>query len=115
MSQFKHGVLDDDGCCVMSGLEPAMCAGCRGHEKPTRLGTVGPGRPREGGPAPTWDEFLDAEATREDLEPIDGLDRLDRQPDMPSGYRTHEERVDALARIEFEGGPLVFDQLRRVP
>lgn len=31
MRPRKHGDLDDDGNCILSGLEPAFCGGCRDH------------------------------------------------------------------------------------
>ena len=28
---MKHGQLDENGECVLSGLKPDQCAGCRGN------------------------------------------------------------------------------------
>lgn len=44
--RFVHGALDEDGRCVMSGLLPRECGGCRGSAEPLDLG-------------PTWGDAVE--------------------------------------------------------
>jgi hypothetical protein len=43
MAEHRHGATDEDGNCVMGGLPPEFCAGCREIQ---RRGFVDEGAPR---------------------------------------------------------------------
>ncbi len=53
--KFKHGNIDDDGNCVLGGVPPTMCAGCRDLARR--------GQQQARPEVFTWDDALDGVTT----------------------------------------------------